>query len=110
MTLKHLLYFIFTFIILLGIYQIYWVILTKKSYPLFRNENETLFEYCKRQYQGVWKYLKRTTIGWFINSKVYLKLRVIFGVLLILLGICGFIVTHFIKLSDIYGVYLDIKL
>ena len=102
--------FFSTLNLLFGIYQIIWIVLTKKGYFLLKEENEDLFSFIQRKFGGIWKHLKGKHIKFIVNNKILFVIRAIFGTIMIVISIGVYILTYYLYSSEIYGPYFIQKL
>ena len=99
-----------TFLILLGVWQFIWLFLTVKAYEFFKEENETFFDFCCRQYDSwLWRIRRKMNISWFYNSQAFRIFTILKGLLLVLLACVMLFILISIGFTD-YNVWLDIEL
>ena len=111
MSLVTILIFLNTLQLLCGIYQFYWVHITKKGYILFSEPKESLYSFCIRYYAGIWEKLKTNQIfRKFVNTGRLFKFRTIIGVFMTFTSVLIYLGTYLLAVDETYGVFVNLKL
>lgn len=111
MSLIAILIFLNTLHLLCGIYQFYWIHITKKGYILFSEPKESLYSFCIRNYAGVWENLKNSqSFRKFVNTGRLFKLRTIIGVIMTITSVLMYLFTYLLAVDENYGVFVNLKL
>ena len=109
-SIKGFLIFVAVYLILHGIWRVYFIRMSHKAYSIFKEGNETYFDYCCREI-NTWQYrfIKFCKLGWVCNTKLYSIFSILLGIINVLIGIAIIIFIIFIKDTE-FGLYLDLEL
>ena len=111
LTILHILTFLSTFCVLLGLWQFAWIVIHRKGYELEKQDDESFMDFMFRYYADEWQWKLRKRYGpkWFYYSKMFLIFTKIKGVILIVVGLAIAFGVFFLSGTDL-GVYLQIEI
>lgn len=109
-SIKGFLIFVAVYLILHGVWRVYFTRMSHKAYNLFKKDNETYFDYCCREI-NTWQYclIKFFKLGWVCNTKLYSIFSTLFGIINIFIGIAVILFIIFVKKTE-FGLYLNLEL
>ena len=103
--------FFIAYMIISGIWQFIMLKVNKKGYELYKEGDETFFDFMCRYYSNdfIWKLRKRFGHSWIYNSKIYEKFVILKGISLIVFAIIIIILLLLFSKSE-YFIWLSIEL
>lgn len=107
MTIKDIMIFIGTILILYGSYEFIFLYITKKRYDMAVKNEEykgTWFQFCCDRFDTIiWKFRKKSKSRWFYESLIFKNFLRLRGFILIVLGLIILILLFYIKNTEYYN-------
>lgn len=91
----------------LGIRHIAHYCMLVYSYKNLKEGNETFSDFCKRRLDSAsWRFREHLPFKWFYDSKCFIFFQILWGVLLVLVGVC-LLALYFLIQNSEYGIFLE---